>query len=178
MRKDMDYPSGHRVIAAVLLIMAAVVCSYPAPAGELPRQAVLPLEMAHKAVRAAVNKCRQDGYGVSAAVVDVSGVLRALSRGDGAGPHTVDSSRRKAYTAVSLGVPTQELAGLIAKNPRLQALRDMNESILILGGGFPVRIDGEVVAGLGVGGAPGAHLDAACARAGLGSIDADTYESE
>ena len=31
---------------------------------------------------------------------------------------------------------------------------------------------GEVVGGIGVGGAPGGHLDAACAQAGLDSIGA------
>ncbi len=48
----------------------------------------------------------------------------------------------------------------------------MNESILILGGGLPVRIDGEFLGGIGVGGAPGAKLDEACARAGLSAIGA------
>jgi uncharacterized protein GlcG (DUF336 family) len=56
--------------------------------------------------------------------------------------------------------------------PTLQALRDMNPEILILGGGLPIEIGGEVVGGIGVGGAPGAHLDDACAQAGLDAIGA------
>jgi uncharacterized protein GlcG (DUF336 family) len=56
--------------------------------------------------------------------------------------------------------------------PPLQGLRDMNDKILILGGGLPVEIGGEIVGGIGVGGAPGGHLDAACAQAGLESIGA------
>lgn len=146
-------------------------------AEELPRQAVLPLESAHKAVRAAVNQCQKDGYQVSAAIVDRSGVVKALLRADGAGAHTVDSSRRKAYTAASLGQATQKLARLIAEKPEIQALRDMNESILILGGGFPIKIGGEIVGGIGVGGAPGAALDEACARAGLEKLGADLYQN-
>ncbi len=54
----------------------------------------------------------------------------------------------------------------------IAGLRDMNESILILGGGLPVRIDGEFLGGIGVGEAPGAKLDEACARAGLSAIGA------
>jgi len=143
-----------------------------AVAEELPREAVLPLTLANKAAAAALEKCTKDGYKVSVAVVDRAGVLRVLMRGDGAGPHTTDSSSKKAYTAASLGRPTSELADLITKVPFLQAVREMNDRILILGGGLPIQFGNEVVGGIGVGGAPGAHLDDACAQAGLDSIGA------
>src|SRR5680860_251639 len=104
----------------------------------LPREAVLPLSLAKKAASAAVEQCTKDGYRVSVAVVDRAGVVRALLREDGAGPHTVDSSRKKAYTSASLKRPTAELGELIAKMPAVQALRDMNENMLLLGGGLPI----------------------------------------
>ena len=157
------------------LTMIALVLggpSAPALADDLPREAVLPVAMADKAVHAALEKCKADGYKVTATVVDRMGVVRALLRGDGAGPHTVDSSTKKAYTAASLRRPTSELAELITKVPTLQALRDMNERVLILGGGLPIEFNGEVVGGIGVGGAPGAHLDDACSQAGLDAIGA------
>jgi uncharacterized protein GlcG (DUF336 family) len=141
-----------------------------AAADELPREAVLPLAMANKAAAAAVEKCKQDGYRVTVAVVDRAGLLRTLMRGDGAGPHTTDSSMKKAYTAASLRRPTSELAEMIAKVPALQALRDMNDKILMLGGGLPIEIGGETVGAIGVGGAPGAQLDDACAQAGLEAL--------
>lgn len=141
-------------------------------AEELPKESVLPSSLATKAIQAAVEFCKKDGYRVTAAVVDRSGILRAMVRFDGAGPHTVESSRKKAFTAASLKRPTSELAELIAKNPSLQALRDMDRNILILGGGLPIEINGEMVGGIGVGGAPGAHLDDACAQAGLDAIGA------
>ena len=150
----------------------AAVLSMPTrgSADELPKESVLPLSMATKALHAALEDCKKDGYRVSVSVVDRAGVLRAVGRADGAGPHTVESSRRKAYTASSLRRPTTELAELIAKVPTLQALRDMNPEILILGGGLPIEIGGDVVGAIGVGGAPGAHLDDACAQAGLDAI--------
>jgi Domain of unknown function (DUF336). len=37
---------------------------------------------------------------------------------------------------------------------------------------LPIEIAGEVVGAIGVGGAPGAHLDDACAEAGLDAIGA------
>ena len=141
-------------------------------AQELPKEPVLPLSLAHKAVQAAVEACKKDGYRVSVSVVDRAGILRAMGRADGAGPHTVDSSRKKAYTAASLRRTTSELADLMARTPPLQALRDMNDQILLLGGGLPIEIGGDVVGGIGVGGAPGTHLDDACAEAGLDAIGA------
>lgn len=141
-------------------------------AEDLPRESVLPLAMANKAVAAALEKCTKDGYRVSVAVADRAGVLRAFSRGDGAGPHTVESSSKKAYTAASLRGSTGDLAEMLGRMPAVQGLRDMNDKILILGGGLPIEIGGEVVGGIGVGGAPGGHLDAACAQAGLDSIGA------
>jgi uncharacterized protein GlcG (DUF336 family) len=136
----------------------------------MPKESLLPLSMATMAVQTALEACKKDGYRVSVSIVDRAGVLRAMGRADGAGSHTVDSSRKKAYTAASLRRPTTELAELIAKVPTLQALREMNPEILILGGGLPIEISGEVVGGIGVGGAPGAHLDDACAQAGLDVI--------
>ena len=141
-------------------------------ANEMPKESVLPLSVANKAIQTALEACRKDGYRVSVSVVDRAGVLRAMGRADGAGPHTVDSSRKKAYTTVSVRRPTSELADLITKIPTLQALRDINDDILILGGGLPIEIGGEVVGGIGVGGAPGAHLDDACAQEGLDAIGA------
>ncbi len=143
-----------------------------AVAEDLPREAVLPLALATKAASAAVEKCTKDGYKVSASVVDKAGVLRAMMRADGAGPHTPDSSRKKAYTAASTGRATSELGELIAKMPHLQELGKMNDSILVLGGGLPIQFGNDVVGGIGVGGAPGTHLDDACAQAGLDAIGA------
>jgi Uncharacterized protein, possibly involved in utilization of glycolate and propanediol len=154
-----------------IVCMAAVLLFAPrAGADELPKESLLPLSMATKAVQTALEACKKDGYRVSVSIVDRAGVLRALARADGAGSHTVDSSRKKAYTAASLRRPTTELAELIAKVQTLQSLREMNPEILILGGGLPIDISGDVVGGIGVGGAPGAHLDDACAQAGLDAI--------
>jgi uncharacterized protein GlcG (DUF336 family) len=157
------------VVASLLF---SLMVAHSVVADELPRESVLPLGLANKAIHAALEACKKDGYRVSVSVVDRAGILRAMGRADGAGPHTVDSSRKKAYTAASLRRPTTELADLINKIPTLQALRDMNSEILIVGGGLPIEIGGEVVGGIGVGGAPGAHLDDACAQEGLDAIGA------
>lgn len=166
-------PISRLVVSATLvLFLAGLPTPQSTSADELPKESVLPLGAANKAIQAALDACKKDGYRVSVSVVDRAGVLRAMGRADGAGPHTVDSSRKKAYTATSLRRPTSELADLITKVPTLQALRDINGEMLILGGGLPIEISGEVIGGIGVGGAPGAHLDDACAQEGLDAIGA------
>ena len=136
-------------------------------ADDLPKAAYLPLEMAQKAANAAMAKCVTDGYNVSVAIVARSGSTKVLIRGDGAGPHTVGSSTGKAFTAASMGRPSAKLAALIKDKPSLEGLRDMDSRLVILGGGLPIKIAGSLVGGIGVGGAPGGHLDEACAKVGV-----------
>ena len=160
------------IASMITLLLSNLIIQPVILADELPKESVLSLGVANKAIQAALEACKKDGYRVSVSVVDRAGVLRAMGRADGAGPHTVESSRKKAYTAASVRRPTSELADLITKIPSLQSLRDMNGDILILGGGLPIEIGGEVVGGIGVGGAPGTHLDDACAQDGLDAIGA------
>ncbi|MBH0186052.1 MAG: heme-binding protein [Nitrospira sp.] len=147
-------------------LLAGLMTARPALAEELPKESVLLLGIANKAIYAALESCKKDG------VVDRAGVLRAMGRSDGAGSHTVDSSRKKAYTAASVHRTTTELADLTMKVPTLQALGNINNEMLILGGGLPIEIGGEIVGGIGVSGAPGTHLDDACAQDGLDAIGA------
>ena len=161
-----------RLLRSVVIVGSVMLGAAVAVAQEVPKESVLPFSLAQRAVQAAIDACKKDGYRVSASVVDRAGLLRAMGRADGAGPHTIDSSRKKAYTAASLRQATSELADLMSRTPTLQALRDMNEQILMLGGGLPIELGGEVVGAIGVGGAPGTHLDDACAEAGLDAIGA------
>jgi len=165
-----------RFISIITAVLSIFFLTPKSQAAMLLTHQVLSSSAANRAVFAAVAACGKKGYKVSAAVVDRSGVIQSQMRGDGAGVHTIDSSHRKAYTAASMGKPTQQFAELVGKHPDLHALGGMNNSILLLGGGFPIRIDGQIVGGIGVGGAPGAHLDEACARAGLKALGADLYQ--
>ncbi|MDJ0808022.1 MAG: heme-binding protein [Gammaproteobacteria bacterium] len=131
---------------------------------------VLPLSLAITAAVVAESVCADQGYRVSVAVVDRGGLVKAHIRADGAGPHTLESARKKAFTSASMGRPTSVLVDAVVNNPSIEGLRDMDDSILILGGGLPIISDEEVIAGIGVGGAPGGHLDEACAQEGIDRI--------
>jgi uncharacterized protein GlcG (DUF336 family) len=112
---------------------------------ELPKEPDLPLTLAQKAAKAALVKCEEERWKVSVVVVDRGGNVKALLRGDRAGPHTQDSSARRTYTASSIRGSTQELAELNIKIPNFQTLGDMNERILILGGVVSVVLGSEIV---------------------------------
>jgi uncharacterized protein GlcG (DUF336 family) len=158
------------VRGSVMAILALALGARPAGAATLLDQKVLPLSLAAEAAQAAVAACRQKGFHISAAVTDQDGVVRALLRDDGAGPHTLDSSVKKAYTAASLGVSTGVLTKIMVEHPDATGLRDMNNRILIMQGGLPIKAGAEVIGGIGVGGTPGGDTDEACARAGLEKI--------
>ena len=139
-------------------------------AAELPMEKVLPLGLATEAAQGALAACEAKGFHISVAVTDQSGLVRVILRDDKAGPHTLDSSVKKAYTATSLGLSTGVLTKVVAEHPDAAGLKDMNEKILIMQGGLPIKAGAEVIGGIGVGGTPGGATDESCARAGLDRI--------
>ena len=129
----------------------------------------IPTALAVEAVAAAVADCSSKGYNVSGAVVDRAGQLKALQRADNAGPHSIDTSRRKAYTALTIKNSTARLMENTQKNPAAANLVFINDFIA-LGGGVPIQVEGDTIGAIGIGGAPGGHLDEQCAEAGIAKI--------
>lgn len=164
----MTMPSFTRDL--VSLAAAAALLPLVAGAAELPTAPYLPLEMAQKAANAAMKHCLGEGERVSVAIVERGGSIQVLLKADGSGPHTVNSSRGKAFAAASLGRETLAFSRFLKAHREHDGLRDMDPRMVILGGGLPIRIDGALVGGIGVGGAPSATIDEACARAGVDAI--------
>jgi uncharacterized protein GlcG (DUF336 family) len=124
------------------------------------------LSSAYLAALTAVEKCRADGFRVSAVVLDRGGNIKAVLRDDGAGLHTVDTARRKAYTSLTFRIPSSTFAQRVQANPALGTITD----VIALGGGLPIQSENEVIGAIGVGGAPSGDADAVCAQAGLDKI--------
>jgi len=160
----------HLISSTFAVILTTLLLGHAFAAEKLPTAPYLPLSMAQKIANAAMDQCSKDGYRVSVAIVARSGETKVLLRADGASPHTVGSSTGKAFTSASMGQPTMKLANLIKENPELEELREMDSRMLILAGGLPIKIDDALVGGIGVGGAPGGHLDQACAQAALDNM--------
>ncbi|MFG1351327.1 heme-binding protein [Xanthobacter autotrophicus] len=167
---------GARVRGGLLALLLAggIMAAAPAVAQVRGSGWELPLTLANEAALEAVRACAEKGWPVSVAVVDVSGEIRVLVKGDHSTTHTRTSSFRKAYTVATLGpvFGFDTLSAFVEKTrggPNTQALASLPD-ILLLAGGVGVKAKGEIVAAIGVGGAPGGEKDEACAAAGLARI--------
>src|SRR5713101_8903346 len=126
-------------------------------------------ELAQKMVNAAVAKARELGVAENVAILDAGGNLKAFSRMDGAPLPTIEMAQNKAYTAL-LGVSTQELFNFIQGDPSLLAGIPTLARMAAWGGGFPIKVNGEVVGAIGLSGAPTVQNDIDCAKAALALV--------
>nr|WP_225879138.1 heme-binding protein [Zeimonas arvi] len=124
------------------------------------------LELAGQLAAETVAACHAGGYAVAVTVVDRAGSVRAVLRADNAGPHTLAASQQKAFTAASAKNRTLAMMETAQSNAAAANLVHI-PGFLLLGGGVPVKAGGEVIGAIGVGGAPGGHLDEQCALAAL-----------
>jgi uncharacterized protein GlcG (DUF336 family) len=127
------------------------------------------LDLAQKMVDKAVAKARELGVSENVAILDDGGNLKAFSRMDGAPIPTIEMAQNKAYTAL-LGVSTQEFFNFIQGDPSLLAGVPTLARMAAWGGGFPIKVNGEVVGAIGVSGAPAVQNDVHCARAALALV--------
>jgi len=127
------------------------------------------LELANQIAAASVAACTAKGYAVTATVVDRAGSIRAVQRADNAGPHTLGASLQKAYTSASARNNTSAMMETAQKNPGAANLVHI-PGFLLLGGGVPVKAGNDVIGAVGIGGAPGGHLDEQCAVAALDQV--------
>ena len=134
----------------------------------------LSVESASAAAWGAIEECRKRGFSVAVAVVDRGGNIQALLRDRFAGPHTTETAVRKAWTANSFRQSTAELAALLQEG-RIPSQVSHNPGALLVGGGLVIEIQGEIIGGIGVSGAPPGKserdsIDGACALAGIERI--------
>lgn len=155
---------GCVVLGGILAVAAGA--GPAAHAQGLPTEKYLPMGLALELASATLEACQKQGHRVSVAVVDRAGLLRVLVRGDGAGPHTVDVSRRKAYTSVTMRASSAAVDERIRNTPALAGVRHVDQ-LLPLGGGLPITVGNDTVAAIGVSGSP---VDEACAQAGIEKI--------
>lgn len=130
-------------------------------------QKALSADAALAVAHGALDQCHADGYKISLTVLDGSGLIKVQIRGDSTGPHTLEHSKRKAYTALTFKRPSADTAKAwaAAKTPP-----PVIEGTVGAAGGVPIRAGDEVIGAIGVSGAPGGEKDEACANAGIAKI--------
>lgn len=152
---------------SILALLPAVMAA-SGPAMPVERRTVS-LTLANRLTDAAVASCRAIGKESVVAVVDRGGNLVALQRGDDVGPHNTIAAQRKAFTALSTKSSTAVLAQRAVDDPTSRNLITVPE-LLLLGGGLPLTVDGEVIGGIGVAGSGGAANDERCATQAITQV--------
>jgi glc operon protein GlcG len=90
----------------------------------------------------------RQGVAVSVTVVDPSMNLVAFAKADGATPHSVESSRRKANTAAS----TRRPSGWMGEELALSLPLATDLKLTNITGGFPLVFEGTVAGAVGIAG--------------------------
>src|SRR5882762_5802449 len=139
------------------------------PMANVVKKYSISYELAQKMVDAAVAKASELGVAENVAILDDGGNLKAFSRMDGAPIPTTEMAQNKAYTAL-LGVSTQEFFNFIQGDRSLFAGIPTLARIAAWGGGFPIKVNGEIVGAIGISGAPTVQNDVDCARAALALV--------
>jgi glc operon protein GlcG len=135
-------------------------------AADLPSRKQLNLATIKTMVAAAEAKAKEMGVEVTICVVDDSGNLLFLEKGDSASLNTLEFARRKARHAALYRSPSREGA---------EALKKGDLSVLSFPdffpnqGGLPINVDGQTIGGIAASGAK-SEVDEAIAQAGLDAI--------
>lgn len=134
-------------------------------------QPLIGCDGAAHAVVAAVAHARDLGVKINVAVVDAGGNLTAFLRMPGAFLHSIDIAIDKAYTAAGFGFSTRDWMKVIGHDEGMKLGFSARPRLVVFGGGLPIRVDGQLIGGIGVSGAS-EEQDEACADAGLAAIGA------
>jgi uncharacterized protein GlcG (DUF336 family) len=120
-------------------------------------------------VDAAQQKAAEIDTLMNIAVVDVGGNLKAFVRMDGAWLGSIDISIRKARTARYFDMNTGDLGASTQPGGSLYNIEVSNGGLITFPGGIPLKLNGEVVGGIGVSGSS-VENDHTVAEAGANAL--------
>jgi glc operon protein GlcG len=149
-------------LVAILLVPAMTMY-----AADLPSRKYLNLGAIKMMVAASEAKAKELNVGVTICIVDESGNLLFLEKGDGASLNTLQFAQKKARHAAAYGSPSREAAEAV-KQGTVQNLAFPN--YFPNQGGLPIRVDGQLLGGIAASGAK-SEIDEQIAQAGLDALD-------
>ena len=150
----------NRLLAAILLSAVTAFAS------DLPTKKYLDLTNIKTMVSAAEAKAKELNVSVTICVVDESGNLLFLEKGETASLNTIQFAQKKARHAAFYGSPSREAADAIKKgNVEALAFPEFFPNQ----GGLPIKVDGQLLGGISASGAK-SETDEAIAQAGLDAL--------
>lgn len=150
----------NQIITGLMLYLLIL----PAHAGDIVTDKSIGMSLARDIADETITACREDGYHISAVVVDRFGLVRAALRDDNASRFTLDIAERKANMTVMAWMDSGDF-----KNAREDIRQELNHipGLIVMEGGLKIVSGGFNIGAIGVSGAPGGDKDAACARTAL-----------
>ena len=150
----------NRLLAAILLTAVTAFAS------ELPSKKYLDLANIKIMVSAAEAKAKELNVSVTICVVDESGNLLFLEKGETASLNTIQFAQKKARHAAFFGQPSRVGAETIKKgNTEALAFPEFFPNQ----GGLPIKVNGQLVGGISASGAK-SEIDEAIAQSGLDAL--------
>ena len=151
----------YRVLAAILLSATTTVF-----ANDLPNKKYLDLAHIKIMVSAAEAKAKELNVSVTICIVDESGNLLFLEKGETASLNTIQFAQKKARHAAFYGRPSKEGADTIKKgNTEAMAFPEFFPNQ----GGLPIKIDGKILGGISASGSK-SEIDEAIAQSGIDAL--------
>lgn len=149
-----------RLLAIVLVLTGSIHAS------DLPSKKYLNLPAIKTMVAAAEAKAKELHVDVTICIVDESGNLLFLEKGDGASLNTIQFAQKKARHAAFYGSPSKDGADAV-KNGHVDVLAFPN--FFPNQGGLPIKVDGKILGGIAASGAK-SEIDEQIAQAGLDAL--------
>jgi glc operon protein GlcG len=137
-----------------------------ASAAELPSKKYLNLAAIKAMVASAEAEAQRQNVQVTICIVDESGNLLFLEKGDSAPLNTITWAQKKARHAAFYKSPSKDAADTVKKgNVEALAFPDFFPNQ----GGLPIIIDGQILGGISASGAK-SEIDEAIAQAGIDAL--------
>jgi uncharacterized protein GlcG (DUF336 family) len=156
-------------VVSYRLAAVGLACAVVTPASaQLLTHKDLSANTAVTIAQTAIATCIANGYKVSATIVGRNGEVLVQIRGDGTGPHTMENSFKKAFTARTFRIPSGEMEDRLKQNPQMGA--QYLTGFTTARGALPIMVGEDVIGAAGVSGAPGGEKDEACVKAGLDKV--------
>jgi uncharacterized protein GlcG (DUF336 family) len=114
---------------------------------------VLTLDKALQIVHAVLNAAHAKGVPIAVSVVDTGGRVIAAARDERAGYINLTVAEKKAVTAVNFGAPSKAVLDMIQGEAFLLDAVMKESELSLIPGGFPIRLEGQLVGALGIAGA-------------------------
>ena len=121
-------------------------------------------------ISAATSRAAAMSVAVTVVVVDESGVVKSMTRMDGAPLVSVQTGINKAYASAAIGMPPDDFYSAIEADGAAVASFATRPGLALVAGGLPVVVDGQVAGGVGVAGAMTGAEDRSIAEAAVAAV--------